>query len=83
MLHKVFKRRFGLFAVIQVVAINFRDGEKRFCAVLASGIFAAQENQLANRIFEALGIVKNAALVLKQLCHGLHAASALARLGAV
>src|SRR5437660_8557314 len=79
MLQKIFKRGFGLLAVIQVVAIDLRDGEKGFSAVLASGIFTAQKDQLANCIFEALGIVQNAALVAQQLSHGEHAFVGLGR----
>ena len=41
--------------------------------MLASGIFAAQEDELANRVFETLGIAEDTALVVEQFGHGQHA----------
>src|SRR5947209_13069052 len=70
MLQVFLKSGFGLGSVIQVVAINLGDGEKRFSAELAAGIFTAQEFQLADGILEILGIVEDPALLVQKLSHG-------------
>ena len=76
---KFFKRRLSFLGIVQVVLVDFSDREQCIEAVLASGIFLAQELILLHGALQDLVVIELPAHLDLQLRHGNHAGIAFGR----
>ena len=71
-------RRFG---IVEIVFVDFADGEQPVEAVLAAGILAAQKFILLDRLIQDFVVVETPSHFHQRLGHGNHAGISFGRSG--